>query len=135
MALIGTTTLQVATSLRLATIAGPVAASAMAPVRPVIILASERVSIPPRGYGVPVGPNAASILRRYEFYEFSGMYDPETHEAQFEPPYGDSNPGPTDVGFYLGSQNAAANLVIPEPHTLIMLASGLALVLTIRHRK
>ena len=24
------------------------------------------------GYGVPVGPNAASILRRYEFYEFSG---------------------------------------------------------------
>jgi hypothetical protein len=45
------------------------------------------------GYGVPVGPKAASILRRYEFYEFSGMYDPETHEAKFEPPYGDSHPG------------------------------------------
>jgi hypothetical protein len=62
------------------------------------------------GYGVPVGPNAASILRRYEFYEFSGEFDPETHEAQFEPPYGDSHPGPNDVGIYLGSQNAAVNL-------------------------
>jgi hypothetical protein len=69
------------------------------------------------GYGVPVGPNAASILRRYEFYEFSGVYDPETHEAQFEPPYGDSHPGPNDVGTYLGSQNAAVNLVVPEPQT------------------
>ena len=62
------------------------------------------------GYGAPVGPNAASILRRYEFYEFSGVYDPETHEAQFDPGFGDSHPGPNDVGTYLGSQNAAVNL-------------------------
>jgi hypothetical protein len=27
------------------------------------------------GYGAPVGPNAASILRRYEFYKYSGEYD------------------------------------------------------------
>lgn len=80
------------------------------------------------GFGVPVGPNAASILRRYEFYEFSGMYDPETHEAQFEPPYGDSNPGPNDVGIYLGSQNAAANLVVPEPQTCVLLLAGLGLL-------
>lgn len=80
------------------------------------------------GYGVPVGPNAASILRRYEFYEFSGMYDAETHEAQFESPYGDSNPGPNDVGVYLGSQNAAANLVIPEPQTCALLLAGSGLI-------
>jgi hypothetical protein len=78
------------------------------------------------GYGIPVGPKAASILRRYEFFEFSGTYDPKSHEAQFENPHGDSNPGPTDVGTYLGSQNAAVNLV-PEPHTsaLILAAMGL----------
>lgn len=79
------------------------------------------------GYGVPVGPNAASILRRYEFYEFSGMYDPETHEAQFDAGFGDSNPGPNDVGTYLGSQNAAANLV-PEPQSYVLLLTGLGLM-------
>ncbi len=90
------------------------------------------------GYGVPIGPNAASILRRYEFYEFSGMYDPETHEAQFEPPYGDSNPGPNDIGAYLGSQNAAANLQagIPEPQTSVLVLAALGLLSAlIRRRK
>jgi hypothetical protein len=81
------------------------------------------------GYGVPVGPNAASILRRYEFFEFSGAYDPVSHEAQFDPPYGDSHPGPNDVGTYLGSQNAAVNLdVIPEPQTCVLLIAALALI-------
>ncbi|MGD9634528.1 MAG: hypothetical protein AB7G28_20260 [Pirellulales bacterium] len=85
------------------------------------------------GYGVPVGPNAASILRRYEFFEFSGMYDPESHEAQFDPGYGDSNPGPNDVGTYLGSQNAAANL-IPEPQSLALLLVGSCLIPAARRR-
>jgi hypothetical protein len=79
------------------------------------------------GYGVPVGPEAASILRRYEFYEFSGVYDPETHEAQFDPGFGDSNPGPNDVGMYLGSQNAAANLV-PEPQSYVLMVTILGLI-------
>ena len=77
------------------------------------------------GLGVPVGPKAASILRRYEFYEFSGMYDPENHEARFDPGFGDTNPGPNDIGTYLGSQNAAANLV-PEPSSLTLAAAMLA---------
>lgn len=87
------------------------------------------------GYGVPVGPNAASIMRRYEFYEFSGQYDLETHEALFDVGYGDSNPGPFDVGTYLGSQNAAVNFaVVPEPHTcvLMLVGSGLAGILARR---
>jgi hypothetical protein len=69
-------------------------------------------------------------LRRYEFYEFSGAYDPETHEAQFDPGYGDSNPGPNDVGTYLGSQNAAFN-IIPEPQAWALLFVGLGLLVTI----
>lgn len=89
------------------------------------------------GLGVPVGPNAASILRRYEFYEFGGVYDSETHEAKFAQGFGDSNPGPGDVGTYLGSQNAAVNLnAIPEPHTFALMLAGLGLIGAVaRHRK
>lgn len=80
------------------------------------------------GLGVPVGPNAASILRRYEFYEFSGRYDEETHEALFDVGFGDSNPGPNDVGTYLGSQNAAVNLnAVPEPASVALVLAALAM--------
>lgn len=89
------------------------------------------------GHGVPVGPNAASILRRYEFYEFSGVYDPETHEAQFDLGYGDSHPGPNDVGTYLGSQNAAVNLgpIVPEPQTCALLLLAFGLIDTVARRQ
>jgi hypothetical protein len=86
------------------------------------------------GYGVPVGPDAASILRRYEFYAFSGVYDDVSHEAQFESPYNDSNPGPNDVGSYLGSQNAAANIV-PEPQTCALLLAGSGLIGAVARRR
>lgn len=66
------------------------------------------------GYGAPVGKNAESIIRRYEFYKFAGEYDPGTHEAK---PFSgsDSHPDPEDLGIYLGAQNAAANLQIAAP--------------------
>ena len=83
------------------------------------------------GLGVPVGPNAASILRRYEFYKFAGNYDEETHEALFDAGFGDSSPGPNDVGIYLGAQNAAANLniaAVPEPDTYALMLAGLGIV-------
>jgi hypothetical protein len=91
------------------------------------------------GLGAPVGPNAASILRRYEFFKYSGEYDPETHEALFAPGFGDSRPNPlTDIGNYLGAQNAAANLAaagIPEPGTLLLLGSAVATLLLRRQRQ
>jgi hypothetical protein len=90
------------------------------------------------GLGVPVGPNAASILRRYEFYEFSGVYDPETHESLFDPGFGDSLPGPNDVGTYLGSQNAAVNLVVnlvPEPQTFALMLIGFGLCGAVARRR
>ncbi len=83
-------------------------------------------SILESGYGAPVGANAASILRRYEFFDFSGEYDPETHEAL--PTFSDSHPNCSvdpaclfddtkiiDLGHYIGAQNVAANLVAPVP--------------------
>lgn len=83
------------------------------------------------GYGVPVGPNAASIVRRYEFYKFGGVYKDEDHEATFADGFGDSHPGPGDVGAYIGAQNGAANFniaAVPEPETYALLLAGLGIV-------
>jgi len=93
------------------------------------------------GYGAPVGPKAASILRRYEFYRYAGFYDPDSNEAK--PYLSDSNPlenplpgQASDLGNYLGAQNAALNLDvaaivvppagIPEPGGAALGLLGLA---------
>lgn len=82
------------------------------------------------GYGAPVGANAASILRRYEFFKYSGEYDPETNEALVG---SDSHPLESELGNYIGAQNAAVNLnalappaAVPLPSALLLLGSGLA---------
>jgi len=48
-----------------------------------------------------------SISRRYEFYAYTGAYDPENHEAL---PVNDSNPVKSDVGSLIGNQMVALNL-------------------------
>lgn len=85
------------------------------------------------GYGVPVGPDAASILRRYEFYAYAGPYDAETHEAMVG---SDSHPADFEIGTYLGSQNAAVNLAaVPEPETYALMLAGLGLLgIAVRRR-
>ncbi len=88
------------------------------------------------GYGAPVGPNAASILRRYEFYKFGGMYDDVDHHAILVG--NDSNPGFGDVGTYLGAQNGAANLAVlavPEPGTYAMMLAGLVVLVGVSRRR
>ena len=89
--------------------------------------------------GGQAGNAAKSVLRRYEFYAFTGLYDQETHEALFSGIYGDSNPGPGDVGDFLGAQNAALNFgafgagggggggglgSVPEPAAWALMLSG-----------
>ena len=92
------------------------------------------------GYGTPVGPKAASIIRRYEFYKYSGEYNEEDHEAILM--ISDSHPDISEIGTYIGAQNVAANLVvaniaaIPEPETYAMLLVGMGLIgLRLRSRK
>lgn len=97
------------------------------------------------GKDAPVGADAATIIRRYEFYRFSGEYDNETHEAKFSgkdefgKKFGDSNPGPGDVGSYLGAQNGALNLAavaaVPEPESALMLLAGLGLLAGVARRR
>lgn len=87
------------------------------------------------GGAAPAGNAARSIVRRYEFYAFTGQHDPETNEAQFDPGFGDSHPGPNDVGNFIGAQNAALNFAaplnvggVPEPASWAMMIAGFGLI-------
>lgn len=89
------------------------------------------------GLGVPVGPKAASILRRYEFFSYAGAYG-DGHEA--DPTGNDSNPGEGDVGIYLGAQNGAVNLLgaaapVPVPPALAMMLPALGALWLRRRRR
>jgi hypothetical protein len=61
-----------------------------------------------------------AVTRRYEFYKYTGAYDPENHEALNE------TYDPAVVGDFLGNQNVAANFAIPEPSTFVLSIAGLA---------
>jgi hypothetical protein len=86
------------------------------------------------GGAAAVGDHADTVIRRYEFYAFTGLYDDETHEALFDVGFGDSNPGPNDVGNFIGAQNAALNFnlvlagAVPEPASWAMMVAGLGLI-------
>jgi hypothetical protein len=61
-----------------------------------------------------VGHGTKSVTRRYEFYKYTGAYDPESHEAMC----GDGScdvPLEGELGNYIGAQMAAINLVEPAP--------------------
>ncbi|HZR83380.1 MAG TPA: hypothetical protein VFD92_19960 [Candidatus Binatia bacterium] len=60
------------------------------------------------------GNGAESVTRRYEFYEYTGVYDPETHEAMCADGSCDL-PADGELGNYIGAQMAAVNLVPPAP--------------------
>lgn len=57
-----------------------------------------------------------SVTRRYEFYDYTGAYDPETHEAL---PVNADVPDAADLGDYVGAQMAAVNL---NPADFVQLA-------------
>jgi len=94
------------------------------------------------GGAAPAGNNAQSIIRRYEFYSFTGLYDAASHEALFGNGFGDSNPGPNDVGNFIGAQNAALNFVapavvggVPEPASWAMMLLGFGTIGGVTRRR
>jgi uncharacterized repeat protein (TIGR02543 family) len=61
----------------------------------------------------PVGFGSRAVLRRYEFYKFSGAYDPLDHSAQCADGTC-SAPSDGEVGDFIGDQNAAVNVGVPS---------------------
>lgn len=84
-----------------------------------------------------IGDGDKSIIRRYEFYKYAGLYNVdgsgevlcdgrEAPDHRCDSPFGNV-PGINDLGEYVGSQMAGANFdIVPEPGTLSLLAVGLA---------
>lgn len=59
--------------------------------------------------GVAPDPGYKSVIYRFEFYAYTGAFDPATHEAL--PINGDTaTPAASDLGIFLVAQNAAVNL-------------------------
>jgi hypothetical protein len=56
-----------------------------------------------------LGNGNHAVVRRYEYYQYAGAYDPLTHEALCAD-LTCTAPGPGELGDAIGAQNAAANL-------------------------
>jgi hypothetical protein len=61
-----------------------------------------------------VNSGSKSVLRRYEFYKFGGNYDPLTHQAICGGDGLCNAPIGAELGDFIGSQNAAANIGVPS---------------------
>ncbi len=60
-----------------------------------------------------LGQGDESVTRRYEIYEYSGSYEPGSHEAT--PAINDNTPAEGELGEYVGAQMAALNVLGGEP--------------------
>ena len=60
-----------------------------------------------------LGGGSRAVVRRYEFYKFSGTYDPIDHKAICVDGTC-SAPAANEVGDFIGAQNAAANVGVPS---------------------
>jgi Divergent InlB B-repeat domain len=71
-----------------------------------------------------------SVIRRYEFYKYSGTLDPATHEALCADPTC-SAPAANELGDYIGDQMAAANVGIPSV-TVSKIGNGTVLAAAVK---
>ena len=61
-----------------------------------------------------LGSSSHAVVRRYEFYAYTGIYDPLTHEALCAGDGTCSTPQPGELGDAIGAQMAAANVNVPS---------------------
>lgn len=61
-----------------------------------------------------LGSGSHAVVRRYEFYTYTGLYDPLTHEAICGGDGTCSTPQPDELGDAIGAQMAAANVNVPS---------------------
>jgi len=60
-----------------------------------------------------LGNGKRAVVRRYEHYQYTGKYDPDSHQAICGGDASCSVPQPGELGGLIGAQNAAANLGSP----------------------
>jgi len=96
-----------------------------------------------------LGGAVKAIIRRYEFYKYTGLFDPDgAGEAMCDGadafghacdnPFGDGRVADiNDLGAYVGQQMAGFNAVqaVPEPETYAMMLAGLGLLAGIARRR
>lgn len=56
-----------------------------------------------------IGAMSQSVVRKYQFFKYTGPYDPENHEAL---PVNDSQPSAGELGNLIGNQMAGLNLPV-----------------------
>lgn len=61
-----------------------------------------------------LGNGSHAVIRRYEFYKYTGAYDPLTHEVTCGDGGLCNTPQDGEVGDYIGAQMAAVNLEVPK---------------------
>jgi Divergent InlB B-repeat domain len=64
--------------------------------------------------GGNLGNGSHAVVRRYEYYKYSGNYDPVTHEALCGGDGSCNAPLDGELGDAVGAQNAAANVNVPS---------------------
>jgi len=79
-----------------------------------------------------IGQNVVSILRRYEFYEYTGLYS-EEHEPMSEY-LGEGDPPMGELGPFIVANMVAVNLAVPEPTSVCLALIGAGLFLVVRRR-
>jgi hypothetical protein len=70
-----------------------------------------------------LGNGKHAVVRRYEFYTYTGNFDPATHEALCGGAGDCAAPQPGELGDMIGAQMAAANLEVPAV-TVTKVGSG-----------
>lgn len=80
--------------------------------------------------GVAPDPGYKSVVYRFEFYEYTGAFDPTTHEAITAPDTSGSATPPATVGKFLVAQMAAVNLDGQAPLPVVPVAPSLTNSLT-----
>jgi uncharacterized repeat protein (TIGR02543 family) len=73
--------------------------------------------------GRPLSAGSHAVVRRYEFYNYTGALDPSTHEALCAGAGDCASPQPGELGDFIGAQMAAVNLEIPSV-TVTKIGSG-----------
>ena len=71
----------------------------------------------------PLGGRSHAVVRRFEFYKFTGTIDPVTGQALCADGLCNA-PADNEVGDFIGAQNAAVNLNVPPTYQVAVRVTG-----------